>query len=136
MLRPQLGISCMAALVVIGGISVLVPYIGILGAGIALLASELVVSAGYMVYAQRWLKNNSLTWPKKAFGIAVSSVCVSALSMGSLIVFPQMKWLILGLSMIVLGWNLWRYWHVLPALASEKARQLIIKIPGLKLFFG
>lgn len=135
MLKPQIGLSCLAAIIVIGGIFVLVPIIGIFGAGIALLASEVVISVGYLIFAQRWLRNNSLFWPKRAFGIALTSVCIAGVSMACLIGFPQIKWLILTIAMSLFTWNLWRYWHILPPLATEHARKLINRLPGIKQFF-
>ncbi len=136
MLRPQFWLSCVAAIIVIGGIFVLVPVVGILGAGIALLASEIVVSVGYVIHAKKWLRNNSLRWPKQAFGMAVFSVAIAAGALGTLIWVPQFKWLILAVAMLLAGWNLLRYWRVLPKIATEHAKRLVGKIPGLRLFIS
>jgi len=136
MLKPQLGLSCLAGIIVGGGIFVLVPVVGILGAGISLLVAEIIVSVGYLIIAQQWLNNNSLLWPKRAFGIAVFSVCIAAVSMAGLVMFPQVKWLILTIAILLFAWNLRRYWHVLPDLATSRAREFIVKLPGIRLFFG
>ncbi|MDH4091110.1 MAG: hypothetical protein OEV74_11075 [Cyclobacteriaceae bacterium] len=136
MLKPQLGLSGLAAIIVIVGIFALVPSFGILGAGISLLVSEVAISVGYLIFAKEWLRNNSLFWPRKAFGLAVSSVFIASTSLGSLIWFPWLKWLILPVSMLLIAWNVLRYWRILPAFATEHARRFVGKIPGLKLFIS
>lgn len=136
MLKPQLALSCVAGIIVGGGIFVLVPIVGIVGAGISLLVAEIIVSVGYLTIARKWLNNNSLLWPKQAFGIAVFSVCIAAVSMASLILFPEVKWLIITIAILLFAWNLRRYWYVLPDLATSRAREFITKLPGIKLFLG
>ena len=136
MLKPQLGLSGLAAVIVIGGIFVMVPVFGIRGAGIALLTSEVVVSVGYLYFAREWLHNNGLRWPRRPFGMAVSSVVITAAALSVLLLFPQLKWFILSVSLLLLAWNLTRYWRILPTIATDHARKLIGKIPVLKLFIS
>ena len=131
-LKPQVWLSFFAAVIVIGGTFLLVPVVGILGAGLALLASELAISFGYLFFAKQWLGRNELLWPGKAFYTAVGSVCVAGLSMGAMIALPQMKWLILSLALVLFAVNLKIYWDRLPPVALERARQLAVKIPGIK----
>jgi len=134
MLKPQFGLSCLAAIIVIGGIFLLVPLFGIRGAGIALLLSEVVISSGYLVFAKRWMKGNSLRWPGQAFSMAVVSVFVAAAALAMLIWLPSFMWITLPVSMIILGWNLMRYWRILPAIATDHARRIAAKLPGFKVF--
>jgi O-antigen/teichoic acid export membrane protein len=132
LMKPQLLLSIAAAIIVIGGIMVMVPWIGILGAGIALLAAEIAASIGYTIVAQKWLAQNSLTWPKKSFWIAATSVGIAGVTMGSMTLIPAAKWLIFACSMILLGWNFWRYWKVLPDIVTQRAVHIIRNLPGIK----
>jgi hypothetical protein len=81
----------------------MVPNIGILGAGLALLVSELAISIGYLFFARQWLGNNGLIWPKRSFISAVGAVCVAGLSIGALVLFPSVKWLIVSGSLLLLS---------------------------------
>jgi O-antigen/teichoic acid export membrane protein len=133
--KKQLGLAALAAVFVFGVLAVLVPIIGILGSAIALLLAEIASAVGYKIYAQRWLNQNNLLWPKRPFLLAVISVLIATGSLASMIWIPHLKWLILAISMILFIWNLWRYWHVLPTVAIERAKNVAIKIPGVKRLF-
>ncbi|MBA4055109.1 MAG: hypothetical protein C0490_10380, partial [Marivirga sp.] len=130
LIRPQLLLSVLAAIVVIGGIICLVPLIGILGAGVALLGAELIASVGYTFFATQWLRRNDLIWPVRSFLIASTSVLIAGVSMGSMIIFSELTWLIFAASMVLFGWNLWRYWQILPVVVTQHAHQIMTKIPG------
>ena len=132
LLRPQLLLSALAAVVVVGGLYVLVPRTGILGAGIALLAAELVATAGYRLVAQRWLHQHHLAWPRQAASVAAASIWIAAAGMAAMLWLPQLKWLALPSTLLLLGWNSWRYWQALPAFATDQARKFAIRLPGLK----
>jgi hypothetical protein len=90
---------------------------------------------GYKIYAQRWLEENGLRWPQQAFSVATVSVLIAAFSLTGMILKPEYKWLILGVSLIFFSWNLWRYWLVLPSVAIASAKNIIVKIPGMRRFF-
>jgi O-antigen/teichoic acid export membrane protein len=126
----------MGAIVVIGGIIILVPLMGILGAGVALLAAEITTSTGYARFATKWLHQNSLIWPKKSFMIATTSVVISAFAMAAMIFLPHLNWLIVAVSMILLAGNFWRYWRVLPTLVTHRAVQIIRNLPGIRKVFA
>lgn len=136
MLKPQVLLSLLAALIVIGGTFALVPVLNILGTGLALLTSEIVISAGYYFYAKQWLHRNGLVWPKQAFVTAIVSVVIAGFAMGVLLIAPQLKWLVLGLSLSLFAVNFRIFWSKLPTLATDRARQLLTKVTGLKLFFA
>ena len=133
--KTQLALACVSALFAFGILIISVPLIGILGAGIALLIAELVAAVGYKIYAQRWLEENELHWPQQAFTLASVSVLIAAFSLAGIILKPEYKWLILGVSLMFFSWNLWRYWRVLPSVAIESARNIIVKISGVRRFF-
>ncbi len=135
LIRQQLVLSVLAAITVIGGIIVLVPVAGILGAGVALLVGELVASTGYKIAATQWLKQNSLIWPKRMFQTALSSVAIAGVSMFGMILFPAMKWLILGATLLLFLLNLWRFWSALPAVLTQRLMGILSRLPLLKNFF-
>ncbi|MFD1145332.1 lipopolysaccharide biosynthesis protein [Larkinella insperata] len=132
LLKPQLRLSITAALVVVGGILLLVPMIGMLGGGIALLSAEVVATIGYRRIAQRWLQENSMEWPKYPAGIATMSVWIAAVGMGGMILFPNAKIAVLAVSLLALIWNAWRYWNALPPLATERVRKMLGNVPGVR----
>lgn len=134
-MRPQLLISILAAIIAIGGIVLFVPWMGIAGAGLALLAAEIVASIGYTIFAKRWLHQNSLLWPARSFWTALTSVFIAAISMGGMIVFPQIKWLIFACALLMMGWNFWRYWLVLPTIVTQRALHILSSLPGVKKLF-
>jgi hypothetical protein len=128
-------LASMAAVIVFGILVLLVPVIGILGAAIALLLAEVAAAIGYKIYAERWLNQNSLIWPKRPFYLAVISVLVAAGSLTVMIWRPEFKWLTLAIALVLFIWNLWRYWQVLPVVAVESAKNIIVKIPGIRRLF-
>jgi len=127
--KTQLALTALAAIIVLVVIIVLVPIVGIVGAGAALLIAELCAAVGYKTYAERWLKKNDLHWPDRAFHIAVASLIIAALSLTGLILFPQYKWLQLPVSMALFAWNVLRYWRILPHIAKQNARNILMKVP-------
>lgn len=132
LLKPQLLLSAIAAVIVVAGMYILVPRTGILGAGISLLTAEVFTTIGYKVVAQQWLEQNGLQWPKRPFLIAVFSVIIAALSMSLMIVLPEFKWFVLIFSLLIFSINIWKYWQVLPAIATEHAIRLLNNLLGMK----
>ena len=135
LMMPQLLLSGLAAIVVIGGILVLVPSIGIAAAGVALLCGEIVSSIGYTIFAKKWLAKHSLIWPTKSFVIAITSVVIAAISMACLTLFPEVKWIIFVVTQLLLAWNFWRYWLVLPSIVTHKVLHFAGRLPGMKKVF-
>jgi hypothetical protein len=121
-----------AAAIVVGGLFLLIPITDILGAGIALLIAEVVAAIAYIRYAQRWLTTHGLLWPKKIFSISTAAVYIAAMALIIIILFPQFKWIVGAVSMLLFMLNLWRFWKVLPPFASAQARQFIVNLPGIK----
>ena len=127
--KTQLALTAMAAVIVFSVLILSVPIVGIVGAAAALLLAEIGAAIGYKIYAKRWLKENDLRWPSRAFHIAIAAVVIAAVSLGGLIIAPQLKWLLLPFSMLLFGLNFWRYWKVLPDIARQNAKNIIKKIP-------
>lgn len=134
-LRPQLLIAALSALVVVSVMFVFVPKIGILGAGIGLLGAEMVDTYLYKLTARKWLVANGLKWPKKSSSIATSSVVVAAIASLSMGLNQDFKWIILVISIILMMANIWRYWISLPELVSVKIKLIVSRVPIVKGLF-
>ena len=135
LMKPQLLLSIVAATIAIGGIVVLVPLIGISGAGVALLAAEIVASIGYVFFARKWMHREALLWPGRSFAIAATSIMIAAASLASMILFPDAKWLILALALFLFGLTARQYWLFLPALVTTRVVNLASSFPPIRKFF-
>lgn len=130
--KIQLALAAISAVIVFGFIGILVPEIGIIGAGIALLLAEIAAAVGYWMYARRWLDQNEMKWPGHSFNLALVSVFIAAAALALIIIIPHHKWLILAASMLLFNWNIWRYWRSLPKVAAAGFNQFLVKVPFLK----
>ena len=133
--KVQLALTTIAAIIVLVFLIISVPIIGIVGAGVALLLAEIVAAMGYKKHAKMWLRQNSLQWPSRAFHIALTALLIAAVSLGGMILAPDFKWIIIGISMLLFGWNFLRYWRVLPQIAKDNARNIGMRIPGVRRVF-
>ena len=127
--RIQLALTMLAAVVVLTGIIATVPLLGIAGAAFALLVAEIGAAFGYKKYARKWLEENDLQWPGDAFNIAMVALLNAAVSLGLMIILPGFKWVVLPVSLLFFGWNVYRYWNVLPGIARQNAKNVARKIP-------
>jgi len=127
LLKEQVFLSSLSAVIVIGGIIVTVPMIGIVGSGISLLLAELVATVGYKIIAQNWLINNELRWPRKLFNVAAAAVTIAILAMMLIVLYPQFKWYIVSFSFICLSINTILYWKVMPDFATQQATRILNK---------
>ncbi|MBC3788545.1 lipopolysaccharide biosynthesis protein [Spirosoma utsteinense] len=135
LLKPQLFISLVGATTVVVCIYILVPHIGILGGGVSLLTAEIFTTVGYVIVAKRWLQQNGLVWPMRSFLIVVTSVIVSGAIMAVMILLPNLRWIVLAVSMLLFIWNAWHYWKLLPLLATQQARKVLSHLPGVNKLF-
>jgi hypothetical protein len=127
--KTQLALTALAAIIVFSVLILSVPVLGIVGAGAALLLAEISAAVGYKMYAKRWLKQNGLQWPSRAFHIAIASLVIAAVSLGGLIIAPQFTWILLPVSMFFFAWNVLRYWKKLPQIAKQNAKSIVMRIP-------
>ena len=135
LIKSQLLLSIVAATIAIGGIVVLVPLIGISGAGVSLLAAEIVASIGYVLVARKWMHQEALLWPGRSFAAAATSIITAAVSLGSMIFFPNAKWLILAITLFLFGWTIRRYWLLLPTLVTTRVVNIASSFPPIRKFF-
>ncbi len=130
LLSAQLALSALAAVIVVGGICIFVPILGILGGGVSLLLAEVAAMIGYRVVAQRWLRENGLLWPRQHFFIALTSVVIATAALAAMVWAPAGKWIIVVGAIGLLYANLWRYWNALPSLATQHAIRILRSFPG------
>ncbi len=129
LLRPQLIISVVAAVIVVGGMLVLVPLTGIAGAGFALLAAETAAAVMYTIAAKKWLSNYGLQWPVRSAQLASASVAVAAALLLCLVYFPALKMAWLSITVLVFGWIIWAFWQSIPQLVTHRTRSTLLKFP-------
>lgn len=129
LLKPQLVISILAGTTVVGGMVLLVPLMGILGAGIALLLSELIALCCYLYVTKRWLENRGMKWPAHLFSETAITITVASVAMVMIVWLPIFWWVTLLISLPLFVWNIKRYWNALPQLAKEHAQVIMKRLP-------
>jgi len=128
LLKPQVIIASIAAVLVVGGMFVLVPVKGILGAGISLLAGEIVAAFCYRFVARQWLHKQGMAWPVRSSRIAIAAVCVAAFAMLAMYFVPGYNWLFLAAGLLVLVYLMKQYLHALPPIAVSKLQDMSRKV--------
>lgn len=123
-LKTQVSIAGITALVVVGGMFILVPLFGVLGAGIALVLGELVDTLLYKVAAKKWLINNGLQWPIHISNIAALSVLVSAITLGLLIMAPNFQLIILIIACVFFSIVSIKFYKNFPDLIKQRMKQI------------
>jgi O-antigen/teichoic acid export membrane protein len=126
-LNVQVRVSIITAGVVVLGMFILIPQIGILGAAISLVIAEIVDTHFYKVAAKKWLLNNGLHWPIKTSRMAALSVFVSTLSLGCLIYLPNYKVIVLTVAFILFFSISVEYYKSLPKLVKDKISSIFSK---------
>lgn len=81
MVRNQLVISIVTAIVTLAGLYLMVKPLGLRGAGLALLLAELCSCAIYQIMAADWMNRNDLNWPSKLARLAALATlsCIVAI---------------------------------------------------------
>jgi O-antigen/teichoic acid export membrane protein len=134
LLGPQLFLSALSAGVVIAGVAVLVPRMGILGAGWSLLLGELIAAVGYVKIAEAWLRQHELAWPKKAFFQVVLSVLVAGGSMFGIALLAKWRLAFLLGGLVTMTLIFRSYWRHFPELAKLRMASLVAGLPGGRRF--
>ncbi|MBK1442225.1 polysaccharide biosynthesis C-terminal domain-containing protein [Parapedobacter sp. ISTM3] len=129
LLRQQLIINTGAALILVIGVFLLVPWIGIKGAGLALLISELIMTAAYFKVAIKWLETNQLMWPKRIATLALLAVIIAGTISLAMVYWPGSRWVLVTIGLVALVANTVSFWKELPLLARDRAKTLMNKIP-------
>jgi O-antigen/teichoic acid export membrane protein len=124
LLRPQLTISASAALIVATIMFVLVPKIGLRGAGIALVAAELVSALAHVFVARSWMNSHHMQWPAKIFYRVVASVAAGITGVVLIATLTPYQYPILCSFLVIALILAVRVWLALPAIARERFKAL------------
>ncbi len=126
--RPQLTISILAALVALGGMVLGVPIFGVMGAAFALLVAELVSLVANVWVASQVLKQSGLGWPWRSFRAVAASVLAAAIGLATLVYSPTTN--AFAVLVVALGFQaiaVFIYWRHLPDVARARATGLLIQ---------
>jgi O-antigen/teichoic acid export membrane protein len=129
LIKSQVFISLISTIIVIAGIILMIPSLGILAAGIALLIAEIVATVLFQIIAKKWLYQQNLDWPQKSSFLALLSVMIAAIAIYIIIVLPAMKWLTVAGILLFLIWNTRLYWKQMTPFATGKANSIAVSIP-------
>jgi len=130
LVRPQLILAGLVGGVVMGGMFLLVPKVGIRGAGWSLLMGETVAAIGYVNEAAVWLNKNSLNWPGKAFHQVILSVLAAGTAMFGIALFPRFHFGFLFVGLAMLTVILVSYLRHLPLFIKQQMAAYLIRLPG------
>ena len=125
LLRVQVWITSLAAAVALGGILLLVPSLNLLGAGVALLAAEVVAAGGYVVVAATWMRSRGMRWPRAAASSVAASVGVSSIAMVLVAALPAAAVWVAGFGLLAQIATACLYWKELPELARGHVSEVI-----------
>lgn len=126
LLRTQLFLSTLAGALAVGGMLLLVPLIGVRGAGFALLMAEILAAAGYVHRAALWLRGNGLRWPSGAFSSVLIAVTFAGVGMFAIWIYPKLGVEIAGVYLLGQTLSLLAYWRQVPELARRHSAEIIV----------
>ncbi|GAB4050281.1 lipopolysaccharide biosynthesis protein [Spirosoma litoris] len=124
LLKTQLVIATITATIILTGIWILVPKIGIIGAAISLLLGEISSAIYYRIAAKKWLTDHNLSWPRKALLSVLLSVILAEISMLIIIELPIAKWIVTLVFVLFSLVNFQYYWKLLPEFITTKAHKV------------
>lgn len=125
LMRPQLTFSGISAAVVILLVAALVPQVGLVGVGVAIIVSETSAAVGFVYTARTWLSANGLTWPHRSFSKAILSIVISSISMLCIAMFPQYTLIFCAAGVIACVVNFYSYWKSLPTVVRERFHNIM-----------
>ncbi|MEJ1236941.1 hypothetical protein WBG78_02365 [Chryseolinea sp. T2] len=128
LMRPQLVMSCLSAVIVVGLVVGLVPIFGLPGAGLAIVASETAAVVGYVIIARTWLVSKELRWPARSFNKATISIIVSAATMIAIALFPKFTYLLAFIGIMLCMGNFYSYYKSLPPDVRTRFRQVVFNL--------
>jgi O-antigen/teichoic acid export membrane protein len=137
LIKPQILISAIAAIIVIAGMWFLIPKLGILGSGISLLTAEVTSLFLYRNYASKWLISYSLKWPLKQFNLVFLQIIIVTISMFLIIHYSIHKNIILLISISTQTYVFILFFKSLPIIVKDKiysflSKKLLISITKRK----
>ena len=127
LLRAQLRISALSGFIALSGLFFFVKIMGISGAGLALLITEIVSAVCYVLVAREWLVNNELQWPASVFRWVLVSLLVTAISMAAMIMWPTFHLAFVTLGFATQVFCVIKYWRLLSLESRLHASNLILR---------
>ncbi len=124
LLKSQVWISILATGTAIVGIFTLMPLIGITGAGVALLLSEILAAINYIRVARKWFYQNGMLWPQQAFFVSAMSVVLAGSAMTAIAIWPSLGYVTVSFSAILIVILIAIFWRVLPMVGQCRFKQL------------
>jgi O-antigen/teichoic acid export membrane protein len=125
LLRQQILISFISAIVLLGTTWILVPHVGLLGAGVSLVLGEIVRCALGLFWARRWLLSVELDVPTRTMAISGVIVVACGTAVACMAHWPRSA---LGIAaLFIMGWaiGLALFWRVQPAEVQARLRPLL-----------
>jgi len=127
LLRAQLRISALSGFLALVGLFLFVKVMGISGAALALLITEIASVICYVLVARKWLKDNALRWPTSVFRWVLASLLVTAISMAAMIMWPTFHIAFVTLGFAAQVFCVIRYWRFLSVESRLHASNLILR---------
>jgi O-antigen/teichoic acid export membrane protein len=121
LLRPLFFMALASGIVAVGGMFLLVPRLGIVGAGCSLLAAEVATLVGFVFTTQRWLEKNELRWPWHSFRAVIINVAMTGAGVFAVAFHPAAAIPIGVGTLILCAISAGMFWCSLPIQAKESA---------------
>jgi O-antigen/teichoic acid export membrane protein len=125
LLVPQLVLSILCATVGVGGMFMLIPMLGVVGAAWSLFAAEVVSAIGNTLVAAQWTRRKGMRWPWPENGLVGGVTLGACGGLGLLALFPAGRWGILTVTLAGSALAAGVYWRHLPQLVQERLSALI-----------
>ena len=127
LLRAQLWISALSGFLALSGLFFFVKIMGISGAALALLITEIASAICYVLVAREWLVKNELRWPVSIFRWVLISLLVTAISMAAMIMWPSFHLAFVTLGFATQVFCVIKYWSLLSLESRLHASNLILR---------
>jgi O-antigen/teichoic acid export membrane protein len=109
LIKTQIIIASIAAFITILGIHIFVPIYGIEATGYCLFISELISLGLYLICVNRWMVQNSLTYPKKELFIMLTILIIVSLGVFLFVYLKYLSIIFISISFLIpiaaIYWN-------------------------------
>lgn len=127
LMRPQLVIMTVAGGIAVGGMFLVVPRLGLVGAGAALLGAEVVSMWFYTRVAANWLRSSGMSWPKRSQLWINTIIGACGLALLAIVVWPGLSIPITLISLVLMGSLTLGYWRSMPLMARDRLRGIVAR---------
>lgn len=121
LIKIQIFIASVNAVITMFGIFFFVPGYGIEAAGYSLLASEIISMGLYFYYLNKWMHNHKLSWPKPQFLVVLLGWILASLGTLAFTIFDNV--LIIFSTLALLAPMFFFYWRILPNLIKTRLQE-------------